>query len=93
MRPADVKDRPIWLKRSVAPPLLAYPDRPVRATNATGGTQSPSLSSASIFRQCERDFQIAAVDFGAPRGDLESHPRLLPATEARADRHHHQQIA
>jgi hypothetical protein len=38
VRPADVKDRPIWLKRSVAPPLLAYVDRPVRATNPTGGT-------------------------------------------------------
>jgi hypothetical protein len=32
VRPADVKDRPIWLKRSVALSLLAYADRPVRAT-------------------------------------------------------------
>jgi hypothetical protein len=34
------EDRPIWLKRSVASPLLGYADRPVRATH-DGGRRVP----------------------------------------------------
>ena len=34
------EDRPIWLKRSVASPLLGYADRPVRATH-DGGRHVP----------------------------------------------------
>ena len=38
--PSTPEDRPTWLKRSVASPLLGYADRPVRATH-DGGRRIP----------------------------------------------------
>jgi hypothetical protein len=38
--PSTPEDRPTWLKRSVASPLLGYADRPVRATH-DGGRRVP----------------------------------------------------
>ena len=34
--PSTPEDRPTWLKRSVASPLLGYADRPVRAPHDEG---------------------------------------------------------
>jgi hypothetical protein len=48
MRPADVKDRPIWRNRSVAPPLWAYAGRPVRAINAIGGKRAHKRSHIAV---------------------------------------------